>query len=91
MKDFNIEGDKSWVVGYMKWGEGYNGKMSLWICGWSGGRWMKMNEDYGVGSDKYNRMEGGKDYYLEGNKGGKREGVLGGEVGERDLLIEDGG
>lgn len=50
---------------------------------------MKINQDYPVRSDKYNTMHPAKDYYLQGNKGPKTEGVFPAELAETDFFIQD--
>lgn len=67
----------------------YNPNMTFWISPWSPPSWMKINQDYPVRSDKYNTMHPAKDYYLQGNKGPKTEGVFPAELAETDFFIQD--
>ena len=89
LKHFNIDRDKTSLVPYIKSAQRYNPNMTFWISPWSPPSWMKINQDYPVRSDKYNTMHPAKDYYLQGNKGPKTEGVFPAELAETDFFIQD--
>ena len=89
LKHFNIDRDKTSLVPYIKSAQHYNPNMTFWISPWSPPSWMKINQDYPVRSDKYNTMHPAKDYYLQGNKGPKTEGVFPAELAETDFFIQD--
>ena len=89
LKHFNIDRDKTSLVPYIKSAQRYNPNMTFWISPWSPPNWMKINQDYPVRSDKYNTMHPAKDYYLQGNKGPKTEGVFPAELAETDFFIQD--
>lgn len=89
LKHFNIDRDKTSLVPYIKSAQRYNPNMTFWISPWSPPSWMKINQDYPVRSDKYNTMHPAKDYYLQGNKGLKTEGVFPAELAETDFFIQD--
>ncbi len=89
LKHFNIDRDKTSLVPYIKSAQRYNPNMTFWISPWSPPSWMKINQDYPVRSDKYNTMHPAKDYYLQGNKGPKTDGVFPAELAETDFFIQD--
>lgn len=64
LKYFNIEHDKRNIIPLIKAAQAYADHMEFFMSPWSPPAWMKINQDYPVLSNKYNKQDPRKDYLL---------------------------
>lgn len=67
LKYFNIERDKKNIIPYTKMALKYQPDIVFWMSPWSPPAWMKINHDYPVQSNKWNKMDPRQDYLLFGD------------------------
>ncbi len=101
LRYFNIEHDKRNIIPLIKAAQAYNDNMQFFMSPWSPPTWMKINQDYPVLSNKTNKQDPRKDYYLYGGNDtknldpdemkllGDRNGVFPRRLATQDYFIQD--
>lgn len=104
LRYFNIEHDKQNIIRLAKAAQQYCPNLQLFMSPWSPPAWMKINNDYCVVSNKYNKQDPRKDYLLyddkstEGQKSvdpdemkllGDRNGVFPKRLATQNFFIQD--
>lgn len=100
LKHFNIEHDKRNIIPLARAAQKYQPALQLFMSPWSPPTWMKINHEYCVLSNKYNKQDPAKDYLLYMDDGrelnpdemkllGDRNGVFPKRLATQDFFIQD--
>lgn len=100
LKHFNIEHDKRNIIPLARAAQKYQPALQLFMSPWSPPAWMKINHEYCVLSNKYNKQDPSKDYLLYMDDGrkydpdemkllGDRNGVFPKRLATQDFFIQD--
>ena len=100
LKHFNIEHDKRNIIPLARAAQKYQPALQLFMSPWSPPTWMKINHEYCVLSNKYNKQDPAKDYLLYMDDGrkldpdemkllGDRNGVFPKRLATQDYFIQD--
>lgn len=89
LKYFNINRDKQAIIPFVRAAQQYNPAMTFWISPWSPPSWMKINHDYPVRSDKFNKMAPESSVALYEDNTEKRQGVFPEQLAVNDYMIQD--
>lgn len=100
LKHFNIEHDKRNIIPLARAAQKYQPALQLFMSPWSPPTWMKINHEYCVLSNKYNKQDPAKDYLLYMDDGrkldpdemkllGDRNDVFPKRLATQDYFIQD--
>ena len=68
LRYFNIERDKRNIIPFARAAQKYCPQLQLFMSPWSPPAWMKINQDYPVSPNKYNKMDERQGYLLHMDK-----------------------
>ncbi|MBO4849606.1 MAG: beta-glycosidase [Prevotella sp.] len=97
---FNIERDKRNIIPLARAAQKYQPRLQLFMSPWSPPAWMKINHDYPVSPNRYNKMDARQAYllYMENDTQvdpdemkllGERDGVFPRKLASQDFFIQD--
>ena len=100
LKHFNIEHDKRNIIPLIRAAQKFRPELPLFMSPWSPPVWMKINHDYPVSPNSYNKMDQRQSYLLYMDDGkkvdademkllGDRKGVFPRRLATQDFFIQD--